>query len=145
MTSFPGLGPSSGFLQSPAWRAALALVVVFVMLAMTGWTAIRGSKADANPLATAKAAWQHATFHGRPLPAPDASPSKLRAFFSSLDRAERKQLATRYPLVVGNWAAPPSSCATGPTAWRSTMPAPRSGSAWATASSRPSAARRRDG
>ncbi|WP_407553346.1 alpha/beta hydrolase [Streptomyces sp. Pv4-95] len=107
MTSFPGLGPSSGFLQSPAWRAALALVVVFVMLAMTGWTAIRGSKEDANPLATAKAAWQHATFHGRPLPDPDASPSKLRAFFSSLDRAERKQLATRYPLVVGNMGGAP--------------------------------------
>ncbi|TJZ55651.1 hypothetical protein FCH28_09960 [Streptomyces piniterrae] len=107
MTSFPGLGPSSGFLQSTAWRAALALVVVFVMLAMTGWTAIRENHEDANPLATAKAAWKHATFHGRQLPDPDAGPAAVSAFFATLDRAERRQLATRYPLVVGNMGGAP--------------------------------------
>ncbi|QHC21266.1 alpha/beta hydrolase [Streptomyces sp. GS7] len=107
MTSFSDLGPSSGFLQSTAWRASLALVVVFVMLAMTGWTAIRGTKDDANPLATAKAAWRHATFHGRALPDPDGAPATLRAFFGTLDRAERQQLATRYPLVVGNMGGAP--------------------------------------
>ncbi|MYT28362.1 alpha/beta hydrolase [Streptomyces sp. MspMP-M5] len=107
MTSFPGLGPSFGFLQSTAWRAALALLVVFVMLALTGWTAIRNTKEDANPLATARDAWRHATFHGRSLPAPDAAPGTLRAFFTSLDRAERQQLADRYPLVVGNMGGAP--------------------------------------
>ncbi|MFI9355656.1 alpha/beta hydrolase [Streptomyces lydicus] len=107
MTSFPGLGPSSGFLQSTAWRAALALVVVFVMLAMTGWTAIRGSKDDANPLASAKAAWKHATFLGRPLPDPNAGPAAIRAFFAPLSRAEDQQLADRFPLVVGNMGGAP--------------------------------------
>ncbi|MFG2137556.1 alpha/beta hydrolase [Streptomyces sp. NPDC048650] len=107
MTSFPGLSPSFGFLQSTAWRAALALVVVFVMLALTGWTAIRGTKEDANPLATARTAWQHATFHGRPLPDPKAAPATVRAFFGTLDRTGQWQLAARYPLVVGNMGGAP--------------------------------------
>ncbi|MEU9113077.1 alpha/beta hydrolase [Streptomyces sp. NPDC048483] len=107
MNSFPGLSPSFGFLQSTAWRAALALVVVFVMLALTGWTAIRGTKEDANPLATARTAWQHATFHGRPLPDPMAAPATVRAFFAKLDRPEEQRLASRYPLVVGNLGGAP--------------------------------------
>ncbi|MGP8302100.1 alpha/beta hydrolase [Streptomyces inhibens] len=107
MNSFPGLGPSSGFLQSTAWRAALALVVVFVMLAMTGWTAVRGTKQDANPLVTAKAAWKHATFLGRPLPDPDGPPAAVRAFFATLTRAEKRQLAAHYPLAVGNMGGAP--------------------------------------
>ncbi len=108
VTSFPGLGPSSGFLQSTAWRASLALVVVFVMLAMTGWTAIRGTKDDADPLATAKAAWKHSTFLGRPLPDPNGPPNAVRAFFAPLSRAEKQQLATHYPLVVGNMGGAPA-------------------------------------
>ncbi|MFE7610908.1 alpha/beta hydrolase [Streptomyces celluloflavus] len=107
MTSFQGIGPTFGFLQSTVWRTALALVVVFVMLALTGWTAVRSSKEDANPLATAKAAWRHATFLGRPLPDPQGTPAALRAFFSSLDRTEKQELATRYPLVVGNMDGAP--------------------------------------
>ncbi|WP_310724664.1 alpha/beta hydrolase [Streptomyces sp. N2A] len=109
MTSFPGLGPSSGFLQSTAWRAALALAVVFVMLAMTGWTAVRGTKDDANPLATARTAWKHATFLGRPLPDPNGSPATLRAFFAALTGAQKQQLAARYPLVVGNMGGAPAA------------------------------------
>ncbi|MFJ9854002.1 alpha/beta hydrolase [Streptomyces sp. NPDC101150] len=107
MNSFSGFGPSYGFLQSTAWRAALALVVVFVMLALTGWTAIRGTKEDANPLATARSAWQHATFHGRPLPDPTAAPATVRAFFAKLDRPDQRRLASRYPLVVGNMGGAP--------------------------------------
>ncbi|MEU9122369.1 alpha/beta hydrolase [Streptomyces sp. NPDC048506] len=107
MNSFSGLGPSSGFLQSTAWRAALALVVVFVMLAMTGFTAIRGTKEDADPLATARTSWKHTTFLGRPLPDPKAAPAALRAFFATLSRAEQQQLAARYPLVVGNMGGAP--------------------------------------
>lgn len=124
VTSFPGLGPSSGFLQSTAWRAALALVVVFVMLAMTGWTAIRGSKDDANPLATAKSAWKHATFLGRPLPDPNSGPAAIRAFFapSAGPRASSSPTAFRWPSAT--WAVPPSNSVTAPTGWRSTTPAP---------------------
>ncbi|MFG2222032.1 alpha/beta hydrolase [Streptomyces sp. NPDC048644] len=108
MNSFSGLGPSFGFLQSTAWRAALALVVVFVMLAITGWTAIRSNhQEDPNPLGTAKARWQHAAFRGHPLPDPDGTPATLRAFFASLDGIERQQLADRYPLVVGNMDGAP--------------------------------------
>ncbi|MEU3710312.1 alpha/beta hydrolase [Streptomyces catenulae] len=110
MTSFSGLGPSFGsfgFLQSTAWRAALALAVVFVMLTLTGWTAIRGHQDDANPLATAKADWRHASFRGDRLPDPDTAPNRLRAFFASLDRAGRRELADRYPLVVGNMNGAP--------------------------------------
>ncbi|MGW3007549.1 alpha/beta hydrolase [Streptomyces sp. NPDC001219] len=107
MNSFSGLGPSSGFLQSTAWRAALALAVVFVMLAITGWTAVRGTNEDANPLATARTSWQHATFLGRPLPDPQGPPAALRAFFAKLSRAEKQQLAARYPLVVGNMGGAP--------------------------------------
>ncbi|UYB42634.1 alpha/beta hydrolase family protein [Streptomyces sp. Je 1-4] len=107
MNSFSGLGPSSGFLQSTSWRAALALSVVFVMLAITGWTAVRGTKEDANPLATARTSWQHATFLGRPLPDPQGPPAALRAFFATLSRAEKQQLADRYPLVVGNLGGAP--------------------------------------
>ncbi|MFF4606175.1 alpha/beta hydrolase [Streptomyces sp. NPDC001339] len=107
MNSFSGLAPSSGFLQSAAWRASFALVVVFVMLAITGWTAVRESHEDANPLATARAAWRHTTFLGRPLPDPGASPAALRAFFATLGRAEKQQLAARHPLVVGNMGGAP--------------------------------------
>ncbi|MEW1753907.1 alpha/beta hydrolase [Streptomyces angustmyceticus] len=107
MTSFPGLAPSSGFLQSSVWRAALALAVVFVMLALTGWTAVRGTKEDANPLATARTAWQHATFHGRPLPDPKGPPATLRAFFGKLTGGDKQRLARRYPLVVGNMNGAP--------------------------------------
>ncbi|MEU4205135.1 alpha/beta hydrolase [Streptomyces sp. NPDC045470] len=107
-SSFPGLGaPSFGFLQSTAWRAALALLVVFVMLAMTGWTAVRGSKDDANPLATARSAWEHASFRGHRLPDTDSAPGALAAFFRKLSRADRATLADRYPLVVGNMGGAP--------------------------------------
>ncbi|MFH8592527.1 alpha/beta hydrolase [Streptomyces rimosus] len=107
-SSFSGLGaPSFGFLQSTAWRAALALVVVFVMLAMTGWTAVRGSKDDADPLATARAAWDHASFRGHRLPDAGSAPGALAAFFGSLGRADRAALADRFPLVVGNMGGAP--------------------------------------
>ncbi|MFH8409659.1 alpha/beta hydrolase [Streptomyces sp. NPDC018019] len=107
-SSFSGLGaPSFGFLQSTAWRAALALVVVFVMLAMTGWTAVRGSTDDANPLATARSAWEHASFRGHRLPDSGSAPGTLAAFFRSLGRADRAALADRFPLVVGNMGGAP--------------------------------------
>ncbi|MET9292585.1 alpha/beta hydrolase [Streptomyces sp. NPDC003077] len=108
MTSFPGLGaPPFGFLQSAAWRAVLALLVVFVMLATTGWTAVRGHKDTGDPLASARTAWAHATLRGRHLPDPLASPGVLAGFFASLGRVDRAALVTRYPLAVGNMSGAP--------------------------------------
>ncbi|UNO42259.1 alpha/beta hydrolase [Streptomyces sp. MST-110588] len=108
MTSFPGLGaPPFSFLQSTAWRMALALLVVFVMLACTGWTAVRGAKDTGDPLGAARAAWRHASFHGRRLPDPQAAPGVQAAFYASLSRTDRDTLAARYPLVVGNTGGAP--------------------------------------
>ncbi|WP_030249125.1 alpha/beta hydrolase [Streptomyces violens] len=109
MTSFSELGAPPGFLQSSAWRAALALVVVFVMLAVTGWTGIRGTKGDTNPLASSRAAWAGATFHGHRLPDPAAGPHRIAKFFAGLRKADRLRLADRYPLAVGNMAGAPAT------------------------------------
>ncbi|MFI6682094.1 alpha/beta hydrolase [Streptomyces sp. NPDC050485] len=84
-----------------AWRALLALAVVFVMLATSGWTAIRGSGVTA-PRAAALAAWARGTIDGHALPKPDATAHQLGLFFGSLGNAEQNELADRYPLVVGN-------------------------------------------
>lgn len=109
VTSFSELGAPPGFLQSSAWRAALALVVVFVMLAITGWTAVRGTKGDTNPLATSRAAWAGSTFHGHRLPDPAAGPKRIAAFFAGLRQADRLRLADRYPLAVGNMGGAPAT------------------------------------
>ncbi|MFE9570826.1 alpha/beta hydrolase [Streptomyces sp. NPDC006692] len=85
-----------------AWRALLALAVVFVMLATSGWTAIRANAADSAPRTAALAAWARGTMDGHPLPKPDATAYQLGRFFHSLDTAEQNDLADRYPLVVGN-------------------------------------------
>ncbi|MER7399869.1 alpha/beta hydrolase [Streptomyces sp. NPDC000151] len=109
MTSFSELGAPPGFLQSSAWRAALALVVVFVMLAVTGWTGIRGTRGDTDPLGSSRAAWAGGTFHGHRLPDPAAGPHRIAAFFAGLRKADRLRLADRYPLAVGNMAGAPAS------------------------------------
>ncbi|KUJ66376.1 hypothetical protein ACZ90_37710 [Streptomyces albus subsp. albus] len=80
----------------------LALAVVFVLLATTGWTAIRHRGTDMDPRAQALTAWREGRFDGRRLPDPHASPQVLKRFFASLDTRQRDRLTTRYPLVVGN-------------------------------------------
>ncbi|MFE9400747.1 alpha/beta hydrolase [Streptomyces sp. NPDC006530] len=85
-----------------AWRALLALAVVFVMLATSGWTAIRGHSGDFEPRSKALAAWARDTLDGHKLPKPDAGAPELARFFGSVTAAERDRLADRYPLVVGN-------------------------------------------
>ncbi|MBO0656827.1 hypothetical protein J1792_30035 [Streptomyces triculaminicus] len=104
MTSFPELGsPSIPWTNATTvWRALLALAVVFVMLATTGWTAVRGHKATADPRTTALGEWLHGSIGGRPLPSPGADAGTLGRFFGSLTAGQREQLAERYPLVVGN-------------------------------------------
>jgi hypothetical protein len=93
--------------QLNVWRALLALAVVFVMLATTGWTAIRNHRGPATPLEASLSAWDHGDLGGRRLPDADAEPARLARFFASLNAQQRTRLATRYPLAVGNMNGAP--------------------------------------
>ncbi|MEU6014480.1 alpha/beta hydrolase [Streptomyces sp. NPDC047515] len=84
-----------------AWRALLAVAVVFVMLATTGWTAVRHQGTD-EPRALALASWARGHVAGHALPDVDAPAPRLAQFFASLTAAQRTTLADKYPLVVGN-------------------------------------------
>ncbi|MCF3964195.1 alpha/beta hydrolase [Streptomyces fuscigenes] len=92
--------PSSPVLMT--WRMLLALAVVFVMLATTGWTALQRGQGTAEPLQAALASWRKGSVGNRQLPSPRSSPRRLAAFFGSLASREQTRLAERYPLVVGN-------------------------------------------
>lgn len=87
--------------QLNVWRASLALAVVFVMLATTGWTAVRGHRGT-TALQSSRSAWEHGRLAGHRLPDPDAAPARLARFFASLDTLQRSRLVHRYPLAVGN-------------------------------------------
>ncbi|MER5631273.1 alpha/beta hydrolase [Streptomyces nitrosporeus] len=89
-----------------AWRAVLALAVVFVMLATTGWTAVRRQHADA-PREIAFAAWARDRIAGHALPATDAPAYRLARFFATLTARQQVALADKYPLVVGNMNGAP--------------------------------------
>ncbi|MEB3966590.1 alpha/beta hydrolase family protein [Streptomyces kunmingensis] len=93
--------------QLNVWRALLALAVVFVMLATTGWTAVRQHQSVTSPLRTALTAWEHGRLNGHALPAPDGSPTRLAHFFASLPPHQRSRLVNRYPLAVGNMNGAP--------------------------------------
>ncbi|MDQ0813641.1 hypothetical protein QFZ63_005355 [Streptomyces sp. B3I7] len=92
--------------QLNVWRATLALAVVFVMLATTGWTAVRGHRAT-TALQSSISSWEHGRLAGHRLPDPDAPPARLARFFASLDAGQRSGLAHRYPLAVGNMNGAP--------------------------------------
>ncbi|QFQ96912.1 hypothetical protein F9278_12565 [Streptomyces phaeolivaceus] len=92
--------------QLNVWRALLALAVVFVMLATTGWTAIRSHREE-SPLRASISAWQRGHLDGRDLPDAESSPHRLTAFFASLTAQQRARLAHRYPLAVGNMNGAP--------------------------------------
>ncbi|MGW3627940.1 alpha/beta hydrolase [Streptomyces sp. NPDC000880] len=85
-----------------AWRALLALAVVFIMLATTGWTAVRHHGGPRNALEAELAGWTKARIGARALPRTDSAPHRLATFFGSLGSAQRARLADHYPLVVGN-------------------------------------------
>ncbi|WSK25570.1 alpha/beta hydrolase [Streptomyces sp. NBC_01298] len=85
-----------------ALRALLALTVVFLMLATTGWTAVYRTADDPSPRQAALASWAHAHFEGRALPAADAPAPVVARFFRSFDGAQRARLTEGHPLVVGN-------------------------------------------
>ncbi|WP_405447108.1 alpha/beta hydrolase family protein [Streptomyces achromogenes] len=94
--------------QLSIWRALLALAVVFVMLATTGWTALRTHR-EPSALAASLAEWRHGRLHGLSLPDPDAAPTRIARFFGSLTPGDRDRLARRYPLAVGNMNGAPVS------------------------------------
>ncbi|MGP4048081.1 alpha/beta hydrolase [Streptomyces sp. 2A115] len=93
--------------QLNVWRMLLALAVVFVMLATTGWTAVRNQRGAATPLAASLSAWERGHIDGLRLPDPDSAPAGLTRFFASLDAHQRTRLASRYPLAVGNMNGAP--------------------------------------
>ncbi|MFE7958353.1 MULTISPECIES: alpha/beta hydrolase [unclassified Streptomyces] len=102
MTSFDSSSP-----QINVWRMLLALAVVFVMLATTGWTAMRHGR-ESTALQASLSAWEQGSVGGHRLPDPDAGPARLTRFFASLTVQQRDALARRYPLAVGNMnGAPP--------------------------------------
>ncbi|MFI1352587.1 alpha/beta hydrolase [Streptomyces sp. NPDC020898] len=92
--------------QLNAWRALLALAVVFVMLATTGWTAIRSQRTP-SPLQASLSAWEDGRIGGHALPDPDGTPARLARFFTSLTAHQRDRLVRRYPLAVGNMNGAP--------------------------------------
>ncbi|MEV6651017.1 alpha/beta hydrolase [Streptomyces sp. NPDC051219] len=85
-----------------AWRALLALAVVFVMLATTGWTAVRHQRIEPEPRLAALAEWERGSIDGHDLPDPLSTPEAVDRFFDSLGVQQRTWLADRHPLVVGN-------------------------------------------
>ncbi|WP_225839915.1 alpha/beta hydrolase [Streptomyces sp. NK08204] len=92
--------------QINVWRALLALAVVFVMLATTGWTALRSHR-EPSALQASLNAWKHGHLHGLHLPDPQSPPAQLARFFDSLTPHEQNRLAHRYPLAVGNMNGAP--------------------------------------
>ncbi|MGR8010728.1 alpha/beta hydrolase [Streptomyces hypolithicus] len=85
-----------------AWRTLLALAVVFVMLATSGWTAIRDHQGSSDLRASALAAWARGGIDGIKLPEAGSTHDRLARFFVGLTAAQRGRLVDRYPLVVGN-------------------------------------------
>ncbi len=92
--------------QLNVWRALLALAVVFVMLATTGWTALRNQR-GASPLQASLSAWEDGRIAGHRLPDPQSEPTKLARFFASLTERDRASLVRTYPLAVGNMNGAP--------------------------------------
>ncbi|MEV6111576.1 alpha/beta hydrolase [Streptomyces sp. NPDC052109] len=92
--------------QLNVWRALLALAVVFVMLATTGWTALHAHR-ESTALQASLAKWRHGSIHGLHLPDPAAAPARLSRFFTSLSPEDQGRLAHRYPLAVGNMNGAP--------------------------------------
>ncbi|MFJ7126759.1 alpha/beta hydrolase [Streptomyces sp. NPDC098101] len=85
-----------------AARALLALVVVLVLLATTGWTTVRHQPPPGPSREAALAAWARDRVDGRPLPGPAAPPRTVAAFFAGIGPTGGARLAARHPFVVGN-------------------------------------------
>lgn len=119
--NLPGLAPSivGADPRPAALRTLLALAVVFIMLATTGWTAVHRPDAGTSLRAAALASWATARIDGRPLPPADAPVRTVARFFAGLDGSQRARLAEGYPWSSATSTGRPQPCATGPTcaAW----------------------------
>ncbi|MDH2389323.1 alpha/beta hydrolase [Streptomyces sp. HNM0663] len=93
----------------PVWRAVLALAVVFVMLATTGWTAVRHHGGPRDALEAELTGWRKERVGTRALPSPDSPPQRIAAFFASIGSARQHRLADRFPRIVGNLNGAPVS------------------------------------
>jgi hypothetical protein len=92
--------------QLGVWRTLATLAVVFVMLATTGWTAVRQHRDD-SALQASRTAWEHGRLAGHALPDLDSGPARLARFFSSLSPAQHTALVQDYALAVGNMNGAP--------------------------------------
>ncbi|MFI8290135.1 alpha/beta hydrolase [Streptomyces sp. NPDC085614] len=86
----------------PVWRMLLALAVVFVLLATTGWTTVRHQRGPGDPRALALSAWARDRVGHRALPDPTAPARTIASFFGSIGPSLGARLADAHPLVVGN-------------------------------------------
>ncbi|WP_327376646.1 alpha/beta hydrolase family protein [Streptomyces sp. NBC_01216] len=86
----------------PVGRALLALAVVFVLLATTGWTTVRHHRGPGDLRARALNAWAHGRIGQRALPDPASPAPRIAAFFDSIGPSSGTRLADAHPLVVGN-------------------------------------------
>ncbi|MFF7180884.1 alpha/beta hydrolase [Streptomyces sp. NPDC008121] len=84
------------------WRMLLALAVVFVLLATTGWTTLRDQQGPRLPRDSALASWARDRIGLRTLPDPAAPARTIAAFFTSIGPAQSARLADAHPYVVGN-------------------------------------------
>ncbi|MDT9692208.1 alpha/beta hydrolase [Streptomyces sp. P9(2023)] len=84
------------------WRMLLALAVVFVMLATTGWTTISHQRGPGESREAALASWAHGRIGQRALPDPTGPARTIAAFFASIGPSRGAFLADAHPLVVGN-------------------------------------------
>ncbi len=101
----PGLAHPTALGADPrpaALRVLLALAVVFLMLATTGWTAVHRPEGGTPLRAAALGAWSKARVDGRPVPSANAPARTVARFFAGLDGAQQARLVDGYPLVVGN-------------------------------------------
>ncbi|MFM9369736.1 alpha/beta hydrolase [Streptomyces sp. Da 82-17] len=89
------------------WRALLALAVVFVMLATTGWSAVRHDRGASTPLELALSAWKRGGIDGHKLPDPHAPAARIGHFFDTLTGSQKLRLARSHPLAVGNMTGAP--------------------------------------
>ncbi len=91
-------------------RTLLALGVVLVLLATTGWTAVRHRPVSPLSMEDALASWARERTGGGPPPDPAGAPPRtVAAWFAALGPARSRGLAERHPLVVGNLdGAPPA-------------------------------------
>ncbi|CAL9429956.1 hypothetical protein SUDANB120_02022 [Streptomyces sp. enrichment culture] len=99
----PGTDP-----RPAALRVLLALGVVFLMLATTGWTAVHRPDAGTSLRAAGLAAWSATRIGGRTVPPADAPVRTVARFFAGLDASARTHLADAHPFVVGNLAGAPA-------------------------------------